>query len=76
MNIAELRPRYVTIDSSCAYMAVGRSKFYKEFLPRVRTLRIGKRNLVELDSLDALIDNLVSYQEAPEPPHEQRPANL
>jgi len=59
---AALRPRYVTIDDACRYMGVGRSKFYRDFLRRLRTLRIGKRNLVELDSVDEFLDQLRAEQ--------------
>jgi len=59
---AALRPRYVSIDDVCRYMGVGRSKFYRDFLRRLRTLRIGKRNLVELDSVDQLLDQLRAEQ--------------
>jgi hypothetical protein len=54
----ELRPRYVTIDAACRYAGIGRSKFYREYLGRVRTLRLGRRNLVQLASLDELLDEL------------------
>jgi hypothetical protein len=63
-RVPELRPRYVTIDTACRYAGIGRSKFYRDYLERVRTLRLGKRNLVELNSLDELLDQLACEQEA------------
>ena len=43
-------------------MGVGRSKFYRDFLRRLRTLRIGRRNLVELESVDEFLDQLRAEQ--------------
>jgi hypothetical protein len=60
--VSELRPRYLTIEAACRYAGIGRSKFYACLLRRVRTLRLGTRNLVELDSLDELLDQLASQQ--------------
>ena len=57
-----LRPRYVSIDDACRYMGVGKSKFYRDFLRRLRTLRIGRRNLVELDAVDEVLDQLRAEQ--------------
>jgi hypothetical protein len=44
----------------CCYAGVGRSKFYDDILPRLRTVKIGRRNLVVLESLDQLIDELLA----------------
>jgi hypothetical protein len=58
-----LRPRFIRITAACAYAGVGRSKFYDDFLSRLRTLRVGRLHLIELDSLDELLDQLASEQE-------------
>ena len=55
-----LRPRLIPIDAAAAYMGVGRSKFWKDYLPRVRTVQAGRRRLVELDSVDELIDEIAA----------------
>jgi hypothetical protein len=55
-----LRPRYLSITEACRYAGVGRSKFYDDFLARLETLRIGRRNLIELASLDELLDELAN----------------
>jgi hypothetical protein len=52
--------RLVSIADSCRYAGVGRSKFYDDFLPRLRTIKLGRRRLVDLDSLDQLIDELLA----------------
>jgi hypothetical protein len=59
-HATQLRPRLLTINESCRYAAVGRSKFYEDLLPRVKTVRLGRRNLIELESLDRLIDELIA----------------
>jgi hypothetical protein len=55
-----LRPRLISLDDACNYTGVGRSKFYDDYVDRVRTVKIGHRKLVDLDSLDALIDELLA----------------
>jgi hypothetical protein len=55
----QLRPRLVSLDEAATYAGVGRSKFYDDFVDRVRTIKVGHRKLVDLDSLDALIDKLL-----------------
>jgi hypothetical protein len=56
----QLRPRYISIADAARYTAVSRSHFYNIFMPRVRTIRLGKSRLIELDSLDAVLDELAS----------------
>jgi hypothetical protein len=55
---AKLRPRLIPIADGYHYAGVGRSTFYTRFLPRVKSVRVGRRHLIELDSLDLLIDDL------------------
>jgi hypothetical protein len=59
-NAARLRPRLISIDDGYRYVGVGRSKFYSDFLPRLKTVRVGRRNLVDLGSLDQLVDELLA----------------
>ena len=59
-NRARLRPRLISIDEGYRYAGVGRSKFYTDFLPKLRTVQVGRRNLIELESLDQLIDELLT----------------
>jgi len=56
----QLRPRYISIADATRYTATSRSHFYTALLPRVRTIRLGKSRLIELDSLDAVLDELAS----------------
>ena len=58
-NQRRLRPRFVSIAEACEYLGVSRAKFYADLLPRVKTCRVGRRNLVDLDSLDELGDELL-----------------
>ena len=55
-----LRPRLISIADGYHYAGVGRSKFYSDFLPKIKTIRIGRRKLIELASLDDLIDELAA----------------
>jgi hypothetical protein len=58
----QLRPRYISINAAARYAAVSRSQFYNFFMQRVRTLKLGKSRLVELDSLDAALDELAGVE--------------
>jgi hypothetical protein len=53
---SQLRPRLISIDDGYRYVGVGRSTFYTDWLPWLKTVRVGRRNLVELESLDRLVD--------------------
>jgi hypothetical protein len=55
----EIRPRLVSIVEACRYLGVSRTTFYQDLLRRVKTVRLGRRNLVELRSLDDLADELI-----------------
>jgi hypothetical protein len=61
-HAARLRPRLISIDDGYRYVGVGRSKFYDDFLPRLKTVRVGRRNLIDLESLDRLIDELLAAE--------------
>jgi hypothetical protein len=55
---ASLRPRFISIRAACDYLSVSRATFYKDLLSRLKTARVGRRNLIDLQSLDALADEL------------------
>jgi excisionase family DNA binding protein len=55
-----LRPRLVSVQQACRYANVSRSYFYATLLSRVRTIKMGKRLLIEFDSLDELLDELAN----------------
>jgi len=59
-NKHPLRPRFVSILEACDYLNVSRAKFYADLLSRVKTVRVGRRNLIDLESLDALADELLA----------------
>jgi len=56
------RPRLLTIDAACRYSGVSRTTLYKSWIPRLRTLHIGKKHLIDRASLDALIDELFAAE--------------
>ena len=58
-RLEELQPRLVSISTAHRFLGVSRSYFYEEFLKRVKTVRIGRRNLVDVASLNALADELI-----------------
>ena len=53
-----LKPKLITIRDAADYSGVSRSTFYARFLPRLESIRIGKRRLILLASLDELIERL------------------
>ena len=55
-----LRPRFVSIGDAARYLGCSRSHFYAALLPKVRTIRLGKRRLVDFDSLEQLGDKLLA----------------
>jgi hypothetical protein len=55
-----LRPRFISIRDACRYLGCSRSHFYVALLPKVRTINLGKRRLVDLDSLEKLGDELLA----------------
>jgi hypothetical protein len=59
-----LRPRIVSVEDGARYANVSRAYFYEFFMPRVRTVRMGKRRGIELDSLDEAIDALADAEPA------------
>ena len=58
-RLEELQPRLVSISIACRFLGVSRSYFYEEFLKRVKTVRVGRRVLVDVASLNALADELI-----------------
>jgi hypothetical protein len=56
-HAGHLRPALASIQASCAYMGgVSRAKFYADILPQLDTVKLGKRNLVVVASMDRLIE--------------------
>jgi predicted DNA-binding transcriptional regulator AlpA len=55
-----VRPRFVSIREACHYLGCSRSHFYAELLPKVKTVTLGKRRLVDFDSLEDLGDKLLA----------------
>jgi hypothetical protein len=53
-----LRPALISISEAADHIGVARSTFYKDFLPDLETVRIGKRRLVVMESLDRLVAQL------------------
>jgi hypothetical protein len=52
-----LKPALASIKASCDYMGgISRAKFYADILPLLKTIKLGNRNLVVIDSMDQFID--------------------
>jgi hypothetical protein len=52
-----LRPALASIEDSCAYLGgIGRAKFYSDILPKLETIKLGRRNFVVVASMDRLIE--------------------
>jgi excisionase family DNA binding protein len=64
LNPAErrIRPRFVSIREAAEYLGCSRSHFYAALLSKVKTVRCGRRNLVDLESLDELADSLLAAE--------------
>lgn len=58
-RLEELAPRLVSISTAHRFPGISRSYFYEQFIERVRTVRIGRRILVDVASLHALADELI-----------------
>jgi hypothetical protein len=54
-----VQPRLLSINDACRYAAVSRSEFYKTWLPQLRSILAGKRRLIDRESLDRLIDEIL-----------------
>jgi hypothetical protein len=63
-NERRLRPRFVSIREAADYIGISRAMFYTDYLSKVRTVRVGRRKLVDLESLDELADELLAGTEA------------
>ena len=57
------RPRFGSIEDAAEYLGISRAHFYLYVLPRVRTIHVGRRHLVDLVALDQLTDELLSAAE-------------
>jgi hypothetical protein len=54
---APLKPALASIQDSCSYMGgVSRAKFYADVLPKLETVKLGRRNFVVVSSMDRLIE--------------------
>ena len=52
-----LKPALVSILDACAYLGgVSRAKFYADILPKLETVKLGRRNFVVVASMDQLIE--------------------
>ena len=59
----ELKPRLLSIQHAARYVSVSRSEFYRTWLSKVRTVHSGSRHLVDRESLDRLVDEMLSDRE-------------
>ena len=52
-----LKPALASILDACTYMGgVSRAKFYADILPKLETVKLGRRNFVVVASMDRLIE--------------------
>ena len=52
-----LKPALASIGDSCLYMGgISRAKFYADILPQLETVKLGRRNLVVVASMDRFIE--------------------
>jgi hypothetical protein len=65
LNRAErqMRPALVPIAAAADHLGVGRSTLYT-LLPDLESIKIGKRRLVTMESLDRLVERLIERQRA------------
>jgi hypothetical protein len=56
----DLPPRLISVQAAARRAGVCRSSFYLDWVPRLKTVRYGRRQLVDVASLDRLIDELVA----------------
>lgn len=54
----QIRPRIVSVEDAARYASVSRAQFYAFFMPRVRSVKMGRRRGIELSSLDEVLDQL------------------
>jgi predicted DNA-binding transcriptional regulator AlpA len=57
-----VRPRFVSIREACHYLGCSRSHFYARLLRQVKTVTLGKRRLVDFDSLEELADEFLAAE--------------
>jgi excisionase family DNA binding protein len=55
-----VRPRFVSIREACRYLGCSKSHFYAALMAKVKTVTLGKRRLVDFDSLEELADELLA----------------
>ena len=52
-----LKPALLSILDACAYLGgVSRAKFYADILPKLETVKLGRRNFIVVASMDRLIE--------------------
>ena len=49
------RPALTSINDAAAYLSLSRATFYRDVIQHVETVKLGKRNLVVVESLDRFI---------------------
>jgi hypothetical protein len=62
-----VRARFVSIREAYHYLGCSRSHLYAELLPKIKTVTLGKRRLIDFDSLEELADKLIAAAPPPAP---------
>jgi hypothetical protein len=52
------RPALIAINDAADHLGIARSTFYAKFLSDLETVRIGRRRMVVMESLDRLVEQL------------------
>ena len=53
-----VRPRFISINEAHEYLNCSRSYFYSDIYHKINKVKLGRRTLCELDSIDELADSL------------------
>jgi hypothetical protein len=53
-----LRPKFISINEAYEYLNCSRSYFYAALYSKVKKRKLGRRTLLELDSIDEVADSL------------------
>jgi hypothetical protein len=67
-----VRPALLSVADAAAYLGIAPSTIYKDYIAKLEVVRLGKRSLITMASLDRLIDEFRSQQSAIEPAARRR----
>jgi len=62
-----VKPALLSVTDAAAYLGIAPSTLYKNYFARLEVVRLGKRSLITMASLDRLVDESRSQQPTVEP---------